>query len=374
MAGTEMSQDAANILFEEGAALVLLDVPQGTEFGIDYNSWNTGELFKGVKMIPPGVHFIYYSAVNLSSRSTAPRTGFFHFFKAREIVIKRWDAVIEDFADVKIVDGSNEEEKVRLREHDAFLGAYPYESLKRWVSLTNLISEDIVEKLSPLSGKVVSVAQLVPDMATRTTADRKLMAEANKELHKSRNPEDHLPQMHREPGTEIRFSRIPARNYPDGATPREITKYSLDHTHKLDTLLSENYASSSMGILAELQLAFVCFLIGQVYDAFDQWKRLVHLLSSCVEAISTHSELYSALVTVLHFQLREIPEDFFVDIVSSDNFLTITLRELFINMNASTAEGALKEKGRKFKKNLTKKYNWDFDEEPEDEAPVVVDL
>ena len=28
---------------------------------------------------------------------------------------------------------------------------------------------------------------------------------------------------------------------------------------------------------------------------------------------------------VLHFQLKEIPEDFFVDIVSRDNFLTSTL-------------------------------------------------
>jgi A1 cistron-splicing factor AAR2 len=56
----QIDQDTANQLFEAGAILVFLDVPQGTEFGIDYNSWEVGPKFKGVKMIPPGVHFVYY--------------------------------------------------------------------------------------------------------------------------------------------------------------------------------------------------------------------------------------------------------------------------------------------------------------------------
>ena len=59
---SDMDQDTARTLFEEGATLVFLDVPEGTEFGIDCNSWEVGPLFKGVKMIPPGFHFIYYRA------------------------------------------------------------------------------------------------------------------------------------------------------------------------------------------------------------------------------------------------------------------------------------------------------------------------
>ena len=55
-----MEQEVARRLFQEGAALVLLDVPPKTEFGIDYNSWNVGKKFKGVKMIPPGFHFVFY--------------------------------------------------------------------------------------------------------------------------------------------------------------------------------------------------------------------------------------------------------------------------------------------------------------------------
>ena len=55
-----MDQATARTLFGEGGVLVILDMPVGTEFGIDYNSWNIGPRFKGVKMIPPGVHFIHF--------------------------------------------------------------------------------------------------------------------------------------------------------------------------------------------------------------------------------------------------------------------------------------------------------------------------
>ena len=34
----------------------------------------------------------------------------------------------------------------------------------------------------------------------------------------------------------------------------------------------------------------------------------------------------------------------------------------------------LKRKSQKFKEHLTKRFNWDFDEEPEDDAPVVVEI
>lgn len=40
--------------------VVLLEVPERTEVGIDYKCWNVGQRFKGIKLIPPGLHFIYY--------------------------------------------------------------------------------------------------------------------------------------------------------------------------------------------------------------------------------------------------------------------------------------------------------------------------
>lgn len=58
-----MDQETANALFEKGAFLLFLEAPPNLEFGIDYNAWTIGPLFKGVKLIPPGLHFVYYSYV-----------------------------------------------------------------------------------------------------------------------------------------------------------------------------------------------------------------------------------------------------------------------------------------------------------------------
>jgi A1 cistron-splicing factor AAR2 len=68
---------------------VLKDVPRGTEVGIDLQAWNTGDRFLGIKLIPPGIHFLYYSAVNTGDRSTAPRLmAFFHL-----LGVRRWKSL-----------------------------------------------------------------------------------------------------------------------------------------------------------------------------------------------------------------------------------------------------------------------------------------
>lgn len=48
-----------------------------------------------------------------------------------------------------------------------------------------------------------------------------------------------LPDMKPIPGTELRLSKLPDKNYPDGASPTEITKYSLDTSYALDTYLKK---------------------------------------------------------------------------------------------------------------------------------------
>ncbi len=79
-----------------------------------------------------------------------------------------------------------------------------------------------------------------------------------------------------------------------------------------------------------------------------------------------------SFIMILHFQLKECPRDFFVDIVSKNNFLTITLTNLFTNLETSDATSEkLKEKGRKFKAYLTKKFRWDV--ESEQDSPTVVE-
>ena len=47
-----------------------------------------------------------------------------------------------------------------------------------------------------------------------------------------------LPKMDFKPGTEIRYTPFPRSKYPEGSTPEEITKHSMDSTYQLEQLLA----------------------------------------------------------------------------------------------------------------------------------------
>lgn len=91
----DMSQEDARKLFANGAMLVILNMPMGTEFGIDSTAHKVGEKFRGVKMIPPGVHYVYASAQGVNGDSSN-RVGFIHHFRAQEIVIREWSEESEE--------------------------------------------------------------------------------------------------------------------------------------------------------------------------------------------------------------------------------------------------------------------------------------
>ena len=110
-------------------------------------------------------------------------------------------------------------------------------------------------------------------------------------------------------------------------------------------------------------------------DSFEHWKNLVTMLCSCDEGIVQYSDLFSKFVNVLYFQMQEVPSDFFVDIVSSNNFLCNCLNTLFTNgRNNLDVKPQLKQKLSRFESNVSKKFGWDFREELDDEAPVVVNI
>ncbi|XP_023323214.1 protein AAR2 homolog [Eurytemora carolleeae] len=371
----EMDPEVAKRLLLEGATLILLDVPPGTEIGIDMNSWNIGDKFRGVKMIPPGLHFVYYSSVNIKDRTTAPRTGFFYNFGRGELVARRWSRQEEDIVDT-VTEEDRERMKADLLNLDRNLGSYPYSSWKKWISLSNRISDATLQRLEPINRKISSVTDMIPDSRDRT------------DMTSSNNDDVRLPCMSARPGTEVRYTNLWKQKYPEGSSAEEITRHSMDGSYQLTKFIGQldklygDQVSSSMSdrshaqeILAELQFSFLCFLVGMNYDSFEHWKELVVMMCSCDSALSVHPDLFMDFISDLYFQMQEVPRDFFVDIVSSDNFLCSCLNTLFSNMRSTQGvPQKLKLKCEKFETNVKKKFGWDFDIVPEDEEPVVVVL
>ena len=74
------------------------------------------------------------------------------------------------------------------------------------------------------------------------------------------------------------------------------------------------------------------------------------------------------------FQMQEVPEDFFVDIVSCNNFLVTSLTDLFANIKEhEDALTQLKTRAISFENHLTKKFGWSFNADDDEEfAPTIV--
>ena len=273
---TEMSADEAARLYSEGGFYIVKDLPVGTEFGCDLKSYNTGlstyfkfdlilhlfdsgSKFLGLKMIPKGCHFLYYSSVGKDS-DISPRRGFFINIEPGDVIVHRFDPKTED-----IVDDVSAEEverfRLNLRNIDGQLGAYPFGSWSKWVSLSSRLNMDLIQKY-----KVKSDA-----------GDNSLL------------------------DVSYNFTAVRKQKYPDGASAAEISLHSLDSSFQLDTWLRGH--ESSDAVLVELQLAFILFLIGQQYDSFNQWKLVVDMMCGCGESLNKYPKLFISFLNDLHFQV-----------------------------------------------------------------------
>lgn len=107
-----MPPELAQQLLCDGAILIVAGCPTGTEFGIDLNAYIVDDNFRGVKMIPAGVHYVY-TASRGPYGDSALRVGFLHYFRRQEIVIREWDADKEELRIRRSENEATEQERIR---------------------------------------------------------------------------------------------------------------------------------------------------------------------------------------------------------------------------------------------------------------------
>ncbi|XP_049870185.1 protein AAR2 homolog [Pectinophora gossypiella] len=401
-----IDQETAKKLLVEGGTFVFLGVPPETQFGIDMQCWNTEEDFRGIKMIPPGLHYIHYSSVSKGSGDVGPRSGFMHNFQQKEFLVKMWDKKTEDMSKEEISDESIQRLKDNLLNLDRHLGPYPYDIWQKWKLLTSQMTAELVAKLSPECGIIRASVELL----STTDADRPrgVKSQSSAEKEDGTNPEESpttdplaldeaipgqsdakrakritqeekedamLPDLKPAPGTAMRFTEIPRDKYPPGSTPEEITKHYLDQSYCLELMIAQH--EEPLHIIGELQFAYICFLIGHSLEAFEHWKNLVLVLCSCDDAIHKYRSVFFHFIRTIEVQIEEMPEEMLADIVMNKNLVYKKLREFFRTAYVSKVDGRLLTMIERFKENLTEKLQWDFtglDADEEDERPVVVHL
>lgn len=132
-----MNPEDAQWLFHHGAFIIMLDTPSHhLQVGIDGVSWRTGPLFKGLKMIPPGVHFVSWQIVREEDEGgEGILGGLFKHFKSKEVVGLQWDHQEEQFNLIDV-------DHLSLYDLDRFLGPYPFDKeeevthFRSWISIT----------------------------------------------------------------------------------------------------------------------------------------------------------------------------------------------------------------------------------------------
>ncbi|ORX63609.1 hypothetical protein BCR32DRAFT_138436 [Anaeromyces robustus] len=299
--------------------------------------------------------------------------------------------------------------KFNIREFDQFLGPYPLvpqdkESVNvyhRWLALTSKIDKKVIKKILPQNGRLSAINSIshfseIKDENKTEEGKENIVNENNKdETNDNNNNNMDVTMTNTEnidndnnnndndthdTNNNTKYNDIPKdqekyrlnftlidlkKSYPLNATTEEITKYSIDKSYLLKKIIENDYKGDLNLFLGEFQLSYIIFLIGQVYDGFEQWKTMIILMLQCEEALSVYGEtLFKDFLVILNDQLKDFPHDFFYDILSGSNFLRSSLKIFYrIIQKADGCYPELQEQLNKLLEHLSKTFKWNLEEE-----------
>ncbi|CAH8363039.1 unnamed protein product [Eruca vesicaria subsp. sativa] len=386
-----MDSEKALELVKHGATLLFLDVPQHTLIGIDTQMFTVGPNFKGIKMIPPGIHFVFYSSSTRDGKEFSPTIGFFIDVAPSQVIVRKWNQQDEWLAKVSEEEEERYSQGVKSLEFDKHLGPYNLSQYGAWKHLSNYITKDVIEKFEPVGGEITVIYEsAILKGGPKTEMERALDAQMKKSKSEELSSSTEQPK-----GNRFYYTSIPRIIKHKGMSGQELTSLNLDKTQLLESVLAKEYKASEDLLLGELQFSFVAFLMGQSLESFMQWKSLVSLLLGCTEApFQTRSGLFTKFIKVIYHQLKyglqkesNEPEMGVLALLddswlASDSFLHLLCKDFFALVEeASVVDGDLLSWTRKFKELLENRLGWEFHkksdvdgiyfDEDDEYAPVV---
>eukprot|EP01069_Polyplicarium_translucidae_P004708 Polyplicarium_translucidae@DN2640_c0_g1_i1.p1 len=280
-----ISQEQANALNQSAATVLLVDNPPNLSVGLDFVMFRPGPKFRGFKLVPPGVHYLYWSVRSMeepdapadfefeSEQQDILRVGQFIELKNREVLVLKWDAATELFAAVETEEAGRFEKGVRNFEFDSNLGCYPLKYHEAWQAVSMFITPSVLHKLEPVGKRVRSTRQPLRAEYSEQPAG----AESGPDLKRRRdNPnEDQSPEASDEPtvadyeqsfedeGSGVFYSDVPRNPIPANATPAVVTSISHDRSSALEKLLADDYSENPTDLLGEVQYSYISFLVGE---------------------------------------------------------------------------------------------------------------
>ncbi|KAF3525075.1 hypothetical protein F2Q69_00050870 [Brassica cretica] len=344
-----MDSEKALELVKHGATLLFLDVPQHTLIGIDTQA--IGPAFKGIKMIPPGIHFVFYS-------SSTSQYG-------------------------------------------------------AWKHLSNYITKDVIEKFEPVGGEITVIYEsAILKGGPKTEMERALDEQMKKSKSGAASSTTEQPKGNRFYYTSI--PRIIKHKGISGQelTSLNLDKTQLlesvlskEYKDSEDLLLGElqfSFVAFLMGQSLESFMqwkSLVSLLLGctealLLYVTAIRKLMQLRILCDLLQPFQTRSELFTKFIKVIYHQLKyglqkesSGPEMGVLALLddswlASDSFLHLLCKDFFALVEeASVVDGDLLSWTRKFKELLENRLGWEFQkksdvdgiyfDEDDEYAPVV---
>lgn len=331
---------------DEGCTLLLLDAPLNLTVGIDLTMWKIGNSFKGINIIPLGIHYVYWSSSE-SRDLDLNRLGLFvQFSKPRQVVVLRWSVTVEAFVHVTEDELDRYSEGVENMHFMKFLGPYNLQKADLWKENTYKITSNDLKRVQPRSSHIHS-------------SQRPAEYDCDTQLFRS-SIEASLQQQDKQDGNiceSFSADRVldalffcdfpnPRINSNNKLSGRELTISLMDTSQIIRNLMN---SIGRDGIFAEMQIAFICFLLGQNFDAFMHWLSCLKHISNAESLVEEDPEWFCDAIRVVYSHTAQMPPDLAENPLFEGN---VILREIInlIEITADSTSPKLEDRNKKLKK------------------------
>ncbi|GLE06169.1 hypothetical protein PINS_up015380 [Pythium insidiosum] len=277
--GDKATTNAATSYACTGGFLVCLDVPDATEFGIDYEVFRTGPKFQGVKFVPKGVHFVVFRS---REHEHGIRQGFFlNVEYDGQVLVREWSAEKEELGPPR--PGLNIEhltDAVHSFQLDRGLGPYPKQHYKTWQRLSCYITHSVLKRCGIELGTLIlpgDAAELPSSNATPENVVAPYFADAPRTVRFTPLARRGVHKMTTQERTAYLFDKRYGSRYSNDLVYIQICvshSFRLTSSKMLEELLETSFEHKWTELLGEFQLAFVVFLQLSSLAALEQWKQV----------------------------------------------------------------------------------------------------
>eukprot|EP00917_Polyrhabdina_sp_WS-2016_P013071 GHVP01028761.1.p1 GENE.GHVP01028761.1~~GHVP01028761.1.p1 ORF type:complete len:306 (+),score=62.83 GHVP01028761.1:66-983(+) len=294
------------------------------------------------------------------------RTGQFLYFEYSQVYTFSWDESEEVFLPVTEDESGRYEANVHA-DFTQRTGIYNYKYLQNWEEMTFKISKGVLRKIEPIARFVHSMSAEY-DEVNKNNTDTNIET-FNEKTSMALNGDLFFSEIRRPNSAKVSGADLTAAYMDQSASLNELIQQSRNSGF-LDKETGEDF------LIGELQFAYIAFLLGQNWVAFEQWKNLTILFSKCETSVEEYPKLYADFIRTLVIQIEQMPSDLTTDSVLKNNFLIQSvgiLNEVF--MTSKNISKKLRNRMEILMGVCKKKFGVTPDQidQSDDEAPVVVD-